>query len=197
MADPRGLSDCSYSAVASTSQGGMTGRSLRPSRQRKANAPPHRLFTNAASQETKITSDARICLTACAWQGLAKPRRPIAAEAVPLRRSLPSVVSERLHGSCCVATIPSGPASEATSHMARARALRISLTSLFVAAAVALVLRSSPLSPRRPWEPIGTAAECPPAWRLDTADRAPAGKDSYEQCLARHGRTLHSGYSLQ
>ena len=75
-------------------------------------------------------------------------------------------------------------------------AVEISLTSLLLAAAIALVLRSTPFSPGAPWVATNHAAECSPAWRL-TADRALPGNDTYEQCLARHGKTLDSGYSMQ
>jgi len=80
--------------------------------------------------------------------------------------------------------------------MTKFRAVEISLTCLFLAAAAALVLRRFPFTPRRPWVPTSQAAECSPAWRY-TADQHPAGNDTFEQCLARHGKTLDSGYSLQ
>ena len=80
--------------------------------------------------------------------------------------------------------------------MIKFRAVEISLTCLFLAAATALVLRRFPFTPGRPWVPTSEAAECSPAWRY-TADRPPAGNETFEQCLARHGKTLASGYSTQ
>jgi len=80
--------------------------------------------------------------------------------------------------------------------MTKSWAVEISLTSLFLAAAIALVLRRFPFTPGRPWVASGQAAECSPAWRY-TGERPPAGNETFEQCLARHGKTLDRGYSMQ
>ena len=72
----------------------------------------------------------------------------------------------------------------------------LSLACLCFLLSAAFVLRR--LSVRPPaWTPvtIERGSTCPPAWRL-SADENATSQDTYQECLARHGRQLDGGCSL-
>ena len=78
--------------------------------------------------------------------------------------------------------------------MVVSRVVELSLVSLCFLLATAFVLRRLPLGPPASWTP--SSSTCPPAWRSGANENVNR-QDTYRQCLARHGRELDGGFSLQ
>ena len=100
--------------------------------------------------------------------------------------------SKREFGSSCT-----GPAGLRSHRMFAPRTVDVGVACFCSAAIAALVLWSPASGPNVPWTALSAAPSvCPPAWRSG-AGRNGTSQDTYQQCLARHGKDLQSGYSLQ
>lgn len=84
--------------------------------------------------------------------------------------------------------------------MAAPRVYSLTVACLCFLCAGAVLLQRFTSGSAAAWIPTSWApshpSTCPPAWQPE-ANETVTSTESYQRCLARHGRDLHTGYSLK